>query len=135
MLGMASVKVEPKLEEGATSEDDAWGGEQPSDDDDTKTRQKKSQYKKWNREDLVEAMKLAKKGKNVRKAALKFGIPNTTLKTYIERGSAKKPRNECILTEEEEQQLVAYIKFATGGGKPPTSTYIRTIATRMLRAR
>lgn len=85
----------------------------------------------WSEENLRKAIELVKSGSSVRKAGIMYGIPPKTLRRRVETGiysKFSKSANAPRLGQENENELVEYIKSLEATGYIHTRLEIRKIA-------
>ena len=83
----------------------------------------------WNEDDLNNAVNDYRKGMSVRAAALKYGIPKSTLGKHITGTSKSCKRGpKTMFSEYEEGELVSLLINASQKGFPVTTTDVRKAA-------
>ena len=75
--------------------------------------------KKYSKEQLEEALDIAKSTGNIRQAAKQFHVPYTTLQRRLNNQNVKENRGPCtVLTESEELRVVDWILYMARSGFP-----------------
>ena len=103
-----------------------------------KTRNQKAQkgsYKNYNDNDLIYALHLIEKGKSVRAAAKRFGIPLSTLadawSKFRASGSKdigiQESKHATILTKEEEDAIERYLLWQQDRGMPLIQSQVKAL--------
>ena len=72
----------------------------------------------WNEDDMQKSLRRIEEGDSLRKAAMLYGIPRSTLSHRLKHGSGKKRGTPSHLTEEDERQIIKHAEIMSNSGRP-----------------
>ena len=91
--------------------------------------------KRWDEDDVENAVALVQNGVSIRQAAIRNYIPQATLSRRMRDGPPQKRGPKTLMSEDDENGLVSYVIYMARAGEPVSVVWVKGTATRILKLR